>query len=427
MSSATIETINTTIAAGLLDERDPERPVNADPVVPPEGPPVTSMADEVLASGANAAESDGAAPTECQERQSVELAPPSADNSLSAELQRLIDSVASVEELSRQAREAAVGDLALYEALSESSEQYTIGLQQASVLEHDAAEALQRAFGQSATAAAEVLLADAERVRVAFGQLTAAWRQRADEFLRAHPDVELLVAERRVLEEEARRQEAVTARLRRRDSLVGALTSALDALVFTDARRALAALEREFADDVDLIKSAQQRLRFAIREERDLAAREAVERAAQHCEVGDLEAALATLEQVDVDDLSLEVSKDVFGRWLDSCSRLAQASGVYVKRWAPRQGRGVVCIVDLARPRALEVLSSLGMGPDYFAGAIIKQALSPEEMRDSSARRRAAVAERILREARDFRAATVATTGWETYATPSAAALPIHH
>ena len=67
------------------------------------------------------------------------------------------------------------------------------------------------------------------------------------------------------------------------------------------------------------------------------------------------------------------------------------------------------------------------MGPDYFAGAIIKQALSPEEMRDSSARRRAAVAERILREARDFRAATVATTGWETYATPSAAALPIHH
>ena len=86
-----------------------------------------------------------------------------------------------------------------------------------------------------------------------------------------------------------------------------------------------------------------------------------------------------------------------------------------------------MCIVDPSRPRALEVLSALGMGSDYFAGAIIKQALAPEEMRDPGARRRAAVAERILREAREFRAAVVAPTGWTTYAAPSTAALPIHH
>jgi hypothetical protein len=83
--------------------------------------------------------------------------------------------------------------------------------------------------------------------------------------------------------------------------------------------------------------------------------------------------------------------------------------------------------VNPSTPRALEILSSLGVGPDYFAGAIIKQALNAEETRDPSARRRAAVAERVLHEARDFRAATVMTTAWATYAAPAAAALPIHH
>lgn len=427
MSSASTE-ITSMTNANLVEDSKSDLSAATDLIVQHDAPSNTAIQDAVLGTSGNVLNVSGVtAAAECEDSQFVQLPIAPGHDSLSADLERLIESVSAVEELSRLAREAAVGDLAQYQALVASSEQYTAGLQQASTLEDSAATALQSAFGHSARAAAEVLLADAKRVRDAFSELALAWQQRADEFLHAHPDVELLVIERRAEEQEARRQEEATARLRRRDSVLSALTSALEALVFPEARRAIAVLEREFADDVELIKSAQTRLRVAIREEKDLVAREALERAADQCEAGDLEAALATLEQVDVDGLSLEVSQDVFGRWCDVCSRLAQASGAYVERWAPRQGRGVICIVNPRIPREVEVLSSLGMGPDYFAGTIIKQVLSPEEKRDPGARRRAASAERILRELREFRAADVVTTGWATYAVPNTAALPVHH
>ncbi|MBV9600246.1 MAG: hypothetical protein JOZ87_25770 [Chloroflexi bacterium] len=415
-------------SANLVEDSKPHLSAATDLIVQHDAPSNTAIQDEALSTDANALDLSGVtAAADCQDPQLVEVPSEPVHEGLSADLQRLIESVSAVEELSRLAREAAVGDLAQYQALVASSEQYTAGLQEASTLEDSAATVLQSAFGQSARAAAEVLLADSKRVRHAFAELAVAWQQRADEFLHTHPDVELLVIERRAEEQEARRQEEAAARLRRRDSVLSALSSALEALVFPEARRAVAVLEREFADDVELVKSAQTRLRVAIREEKDLVAREALERAADQCEAGDLEAALATLEQVDVDGLSLEVSQDVFGRWCDVCSRLAQASGAYVERWAPRQGRGLICIVNPRTPREVEVLSSLGMGPDYFAGAIIKQVLSPEEKHDPGARRRAAIAERILRELREFRAADVGTTGWATYAVPNTFAVPVHH
>src|SRR5262249_55448149 len=154
---------------------------------------------------------------------------PTRPDGLSAELERLVQSVTAVEELSRQARAAAVGDLAQYEALVESAQQYNRGLEQASAIYEQATQAFDRAFGHSAKRAAESPVSEAKQVRDAFGQLVEAWQHRADDFLGAHPDVELLVAERRVQEEHARQQELLSARMRRRGGIVAALNSALDA------------------------------------------------------------------------------------------------------------------------------------------------------------------------------------------------------
>jgi len=86
------------------------------------------------------------------------------------------------------------------------------------------------------------------------------------------------------------------------------------------------------------------------------------------------------LEQVEVHGLSLEISEDVFGHWSAACSRLAQATGTPLKRYAPSQGRGVILYADPEYPNALIVFSSLGMGTDFKPrdvvtdGAIVSRA-----------------------------------------------------
>ena len=50
-------------------------------------------------------------------------------DALAAKLAHLVDSVTQVEDLSRRAREAAVDDLARYEALAASADQYGRGLE----------------------------------------------------------------------------------------------------------------------------------------------------------------------------------------------------------------------------------------------------------------------------------------------------------
>src|SRR5438552_269633 len=109
----------------------------------------------------------------------------------------------------------------------------------------------------------------------------------------------------------------------------------------------------------------QRRLNQLIRAARDDVAREGMQLAADQQARGELEGAVNTLEAVDVRELSLEVSQDVFGRWCDACSRLAQITGAQLVRYAPSQGRGLILHVDPSEPDELQVFSSLGMGPNY--------------------------------------------------------------
>lgn len=129
-----------------------------------------------------------------------------------------------------------------------------------------------------------------------------------------------------------------------------------------------------------------------------------------------------------MDGLSVDVSEDVFGRWSDACSRLAQTTGAWLVRYAPTQGRGLILLKDPSRPQELQVFSSLGMGSDYPQGTVITPYLTEQERRDPVACRRALAATAILKRAREFRAAAVLPgSTWSSFALPASPAAPVHH
>jgi hypothetical protein len=129
-----------------------------------------------------------------------------------------------------------------------------------------------------------------------------------------------------------------------------------------------------------------------------------------------------------VHGLSVEVRQDVFGRWCDACSRLAQTTGAWLVRYAPAQGRGLILLKDPVRAHELQVFSALGMGADYPSGVTISPFLGEHERRDPSACRRAEAAPIILKRAHEFHEATAApSSSWGSFAASSTPAAPVHH
>ncbi len=335
-----------------------------------------------------------------------------APDALARQLEQLVQSVGVVEELSRRAREVATSDLAQYDALLVSWQQYGSRLEQASTIRDQAREALHRAFGHDARSTAEPLVAEAERVVQAFTTLATTWEQRASTFVDEHPDIQQLLDERRAHEERARQQEAIAARTRQLQVLVAGCENAIEHGPLHDGQRLVEALEREFPEQTDAVQRLRVALQQKIRAEKDTAARQALAVCAEHQARSDLEGAVNALEQVDVQGLSLDVSQDVFGRWSDACSRLAQTAAATLLRFAPAQGRGLILYADPTYPNGLIVFSSLGMGPAFPQGKVVTDIA-------------------VLRRARPFReAAPLPVTSWMSREdTPSgvAAAAPTRH
>jgi hypothetical protein len=416
-----------TAAAGVLDLADeqivdhPAPPATDVPAeqdstreparsaTPTESPAPDERAAEVIGT---APELEAGSVTAIAHEQAHEPEPEATADTLGRQLEQLVQSVGAVEELSRRARETAAGDLALYEALLASRQQYAERLDQARAIRDQAQAVLERAFGQEARAAARPLLVEAERVLQAFTDLASAWQQRASAFLAEHPDVELLLDERQAEQEQARRREAIAARAHRLAVLVASSDDALGQGLLAEARRLLATLEREFPEETATIDRVRLRLEQRGRAEKDAVARRALAQATEHQARGDLEAAVGVLEQVDVHGLSEDTSQDVFGRWSDTCSRLAQTAGAGLVRFAPAQGRGLILYTDPAYPNGLVVFSSLGMGSGYPQGTVVTDAA-------------------VLRRARPFREATpLPVTSWASMgssASPPAPAAPIRH
>ncbi len=331
---------------------------------------------------------------------------------LAARLDHLVQSVTAVEELSRQARDAAADDFTKYETLVLSHQQYAERLEHACTIRDQALGVLERAIGHAARTAAEPLVVEADRVVQAFTTLAGAWHDQSAAFLGEHPDVELLLAERQAQEQAAQRAEANAARERRCKAVLASAREAIRQGIVTEARRAYELFEREFPEQRATIDELRQRLERCERAESDATARQALDQAAEAHARGDLESAVSILEQVDVHGLSRDVSEDVFGRWLDACSRMAQSAGATLVRFAPAQGRGIVLHADPDYPNGLRVFSSLGMGTLFPQGKLVTD-------------------QTVLRRARSFReAAPLAPTSWfgqTSYAATPSAAAPIRH
>ncbi|MBV9329912.1 MAG: hypothetical protein JO352_39930 [Chloroflexi bacterium] len=113
-------------------------------------------------------------------------------SSISDRLRNLVIAVSQVEELSRQAREVAASDLALYNGIAASRLQFDEGLAEARRIGQEAQAVYDRAFGRQAKAVAEPAVAEAREVEQAFSELAQAWRRQAEAFLVEHPNVESL-------------------------------------------------------------------------------------------------------------------------------------------------------------------------------------------------------------------------------------------
>jgi len=338
-------------------------------------------------------------------------AAPETASALAQKLEELVLSVGLVEELSRQAREAASCDLATYDALLASHLQYATQLEQACAIRDQASEAHDRAFGQEARNAAEPILADAERIAQAFAHLSSAWQERASAFVNQHPDIQLLIDERDNQAELARQKEVQAAHHLRLQALITACDGAIRQGILREGRRLVDAIDAEFPEQTTVRDQLRLALQRRERADKDEAARQALASCAEYQARGDLEGAVNVLEQVDVQGLSVEVSQDVFGRWSDVCSRHAQLSGTTLYRFAPAQGRGVILYADPAYPNGLIVFSALGMGAGLKQGKVVTDFA-------------------ILRRARTFREASpLPMASWATSgpATPSTTQTPVRH
>src|SRR5207237_9933950 len=154
-------------------------------------------------------------------------------------------------------------------------------------------------------------------------------------------------------------------------ALLMASDEAIKQGVLHEGRRLLEILEREFPDQTSGKDQLRLRLEQRQRADKDNAARQALADCAEHQARGDLAGAVNILEQVDVHGLSIDVSQEVFGRWSDACSRLAQTAAATLVRFAPAQGRGLILYADPAYPNGLIVFSSLGMGPGFPQGKVV--------------------------------------------------------
>ena len=175
-----------------------------------------------------------------------------------------------------------------------------VRLAQACTIRDQAQQVHERAFGQEARRAAEPVVAEAERVVGAFTELASAWEQRASVFLDEHPDIQLLLAERKTQEEQARQAEVLAARDRRLRALVAECQEATRTGLLHDARRLVDSIQREFPDQTEAIDALRVRLEQRERAAKDDAARQALAVCAEHQARGDLEGAVNVLEQVDV-------------------------------------------------------------------------------------------------------------------------------
>lgn len=291
--------------------------------------------------------------------------------SLLAEIEAADTRLDALRRADDEARAAAAASLDQHDLAVAAFQEANAALERARQVRLQAETLVERAFsGASRTDA--MRLAEQAAAAEAVAARVADDRRREADALAAQPDVQRLLDERRRdVEAQAEQQRAAELEAARR--LSDGLARAKEALEMgqVEEARALAGdLAREHPTNAE-IASLLSTIAWREVSVKNAAAEQAL-RTARRLRRSDPVGAAAALEAVDVDGLSDELARLVFGEWARVNSRrLAdEREEREPLRYAPDPGRGLV----LARERAdgpYVVVSALGMGETWRPGSVV--------------------------------------------------------
>ena len=308
-------------------------------------------------------------------------------DALLAELEAASLTLARVTRQDQEARSLAMRDLERYDAAVAAQRQADDALRRSTQERSKAQTLAQTAFADEARAEASQILARATCVTEAAARIVAARRAEVAD-LAARPEIDRLLGERRQQQAAEKARAAAARRAERLSTAVARVREALAAGRLEEAKSRLGTVA-----SLDPNCSALNSLKDMIAR-RAYTVKVAAAEAALDAVRGELRqrpaAAIATLEALDVVGLPEQLSRAVFGLWLQAWADQCRTAGIEEPlRYAPEQGRGAV----LARAAAgdagtatakasgsggvYEVLGALGMGPRWRVGRVI----APEVLR----------------------------------------------
>jgi hypothetical protein len=270
-----------------------------------------------------------------------------------------------------RARQQATVELAHYEALAAERREAERALAEARRVRMAADLLSRQAFTDHARAQAARDAGVARAAEVACAELLAERTRAADE-LANRPHLARVIADQRRREEEQAdaSRRADEERATRLADGIAAARSALAGGRLDEARQLLAPLARDFPTDdqlqsvLDVVRwRAQQMLvgpaQSALREIRGRVLRD------------DPQRAIARLADVKIEGLPEDLARQVFGVWSNACFQFVQQRGWHEPlRYSVVTSRGAIMVRHTA-DSPHEVLSALGMGPEWYAGKVV--------------------------------------------------------
>ena len=296
---------------------------------------------------------------------------PQAPQDLASVLAQLASVSTGLEAAARQdacAREQATVELARYETLAAEREEAQRALAEARRVRTTAELLASQAFTEQARVEAARALALSRQAELACTQLLAERTRAADE-LASRPHLVAVLAERRQreqerLEAERRADEERAARLSRG---IAAARQALRDGQPERAREILAPLARDFPTS-DEVQSVMDVIRWQSQQVLVGPAQAALRDVRERTYRDDPERAVGRLSGVTIDGLPEALARQVFGVWSNACYQVVQQRGWHAPlRYSSATSRGVV-LARREQDSTYEVVSALGMGPEWQAG-----------------------------------------------------------
>ena len=283
------------------------------------------------------------------------------------ELERANATLTTIARRDEEARNQALSDLERYDDLASQLQRAEVALTSAQQLLVRAQALADDAFRDEAREAANHVVAIAQANDQRAAELVLGIRQQVDA-LAADVDIDRLLKLRDRMEEQERVKAAEVERTQRLAASLRRASAALDLGRVAEAKAALATcadedpLDPQVASLLDRISQCEIEVRAEQAEDALWEARRAYHR--------EPATALSRLEAVDVEGLPQDLSGQVFGQWAKTAARVCREQDIREPlRYTPALGRGAVLVRH--ESGAYQVISALGMGPRWMAGALV--------------------------------------------------------